>query len=810
MPGFLSSDYSASVRMPHRSLVSSVRWLVASVVLPLLIGCGDVVPISVTEVAATPEYAEVAAALEEMIEREREEKGLQALSIALVDGDNVVWAAGFGEESEGVPATPETVYRVGSVSKMFTDIAIMQLVEDGAIDIDAPVQNYVPEFTPTNNTDTPITLRQLMSHRAGIIREPPAGHYFDDTGTDLRTTVLSMSGTKQIYAPTERHKYSNAGIAVVGYTLEKTQDEPFAQYVKRSVLEPLGMRTSAFTPDPDVIGNLADAYMWGVDRALFAAPTFELGMAPAGSMYSTVIDLSRFMSAVFRGGLGERSRILETETLESMWVPQFAAEGATDGYGFGFAVGERDGQRWLGHGGAIYGFSTQLGFLPDSKLGVAVVSAVDGTNTVTGRIADAALALMVAASRGEALPTEPLLGTDPVDPEVALALEGVYGEGDAALELNERNGRLFITPSRGGAIMETRSRGDTLVVDDRVSYGLRLLPDGNNLVRLGANPVTLAKRPRAGMPSAPPAHWNGLIGEYGWDHNVLFISEREGRLYALIEWFFLYPLEEISEDVYGFPDWGLYHDEQLVFTRDANGRANSVEAASVDFVRREVGTEAGGTFTIDPVRPVADLKAEARAASPPDETGTFRDSDLVEVASLESGIRLDMRYASTNNFMSSVFYDEERLFLQRPAAEAVARAHRALAPYGYGLLLHDGYRPWYVTKMFWDATPETEKIFVANPANGSRHNRGAAIDLNLYDLRTGQPVDMVGTYDEFSPRSFPDYPGGTSQQRWQRELLRRVMESEGFTVYEAEWWHFDHNTWREYRIQNATFDQLGG
>jgi D-alanyl-D-alanine dipeptidase len=167
-----------------------------------------------------------------------------------------------------------------------------------------------------------------------------------------------------------------------------------------------------------------------------------------------------------------------------------------------------------------------------------------------------------------------------------------------------------------------------------------------------------------------------------------------------------------------------------------------------------------------------------------------------------------MRYASTNNFMSSVFYDEERLFLQRPAAEAVARAHRALAPYGYGLLLHDGYRPWYVTRMFWDATPESQKIFVADPASGSRHNRGAAIDLSMYDLRTGEPVDMVGTYDEFSPRSFPDYPGGTSQQRWLRDLLRRTMEAEGFTVYEAEWWHFDHEDWRSYAIQNATFDEL--
>ena len=146
--------------------------------------------------------------------------------------------------------------------------------------------------------------------------------------------------------------------------------------------------------------------------------------------------------------------------------------------------------------------------------------------------------------------------------------------------------------------------------------------------------------------------------------------------------------------------------------------------------------------------------------------------------------------------------------MQRPAAQALARASASLKPAGYGLLIHDAYRPWYVTKIFWDATPATMKDFVANPENGSRHNRGCAVDLTLYDLATGEPVAMVGGYDEFSPRSFPEYPGGTSRQRWHRELLRRAMEAQDFTVYEFEWWHFDYRDWQQYAIGNATFDQL--
>jgi serine beta-lactamase-like protein LACTB len=110
--------------------------------------------------------------------------------------------------------------------------------------------------------------------------------------------------------------------------------------------------------------------------------------------------------------------------------------------------------------------------------------------------------------------------------------------------------------------------------------------------------------------------------------------------------------------------------------------------------------------------------------------------------------------------------------------------------------------------MFWDATPEKFHMFVADPSKGSRHNRGCAVDLTLYDLKTGKPVQMVSGYDEFSDRAYPNYLGGTSRQRWHRELLRRAMEDAGFSVYEAEWWHFDFKDWRSYRIGNQNFEEL--
>ncbi|UCG85420.1 MAG: serine hydrolase, partial [Gemmatimonadota bacterium] len=731
-------------------------------------------------------------------------KQIAAASVALVDDQETVWARGFGlaDPEDSVAATATTVYRVGSVSKLFTDIAIMQLVERGELDLDVPVSQYLPEFKPTNPFGKPITLRQLMSHHSGLVREPPVGHYFDATQPWLAQTVGSLNGTGLVYEPETRFKYSNAAIAAAGYVLERTQGEPFAEYLERAVLGHMGLNDSAFEPDSAVAARLAKAYMWTYDGRVFTAPTFELGTSPAGSMYSTVTDLARFMSVLFAGGTLPEGALLESATLEAMWIPQFAAAGQTTGAGLGFAVSQIDGHRSVGHGGAIYGFATELLLLPDERLGAVVVVTKDAANSVAGRIAEAAVRAMLALRDDRSSVAFP--AADPLPPGLARRVAGRYGNGAGSIELEQWEDRLFLLPGRGGVRAELRAGADGLVVDDPLAWGTRLgLLDGAVVIAGDTLP-----RVEQSRPAEMPARWRGLIGEYGWDYNTLYILERDGRLHALIEWFFLYPLEQIAADTFAFPDWGLYHGERVVFERDQTGRASNAIAAGIRFERRSVGPEDGSTFRIELLQPVEQIRAAALAAQPPVERGQFRDPELVEIVQLDSSIGLDVRYATTNNFMGAVFYEEQRAYLQRPAAEAVVRAHRRLRPLGYGLLLHDAYRPWFVTKMFWDATPEDQKIFVADPATGSRHNRGCAIDLTLVDLATGEPVIMVGGYDEFSDRSFARYPGGTSLQRWHRELLRRVMEDEGFRVYPYEWWHFDYQDWAQYAIQNDTFEQL--
>lgn len=204
------------------------------------------------------------------------------------------------------------------------------------------------------------------------------------------------------------------------------------------------------------------------------------------------------------------------------------------------------------------------------------------------------------------------------------------------------------------------------------------------------------------------------------------------------------------------------------------------------------------------------LRRQALAATPPAETGDFLPADLVDLTTVDPRIRLDIRYAGANNFMGMPLYERAAAYLQRPAAQALKRAQDALAAQGYGLLIHDAYRPWFVTWMFWEATPPDARMFVANPAKGSRHNRGCAVDLTLYDLKTGKVVEMPSRYDEFSGRAHADFVGGTTKQRALRAVLREAMTAQGFEVYAEEWWHFDFKDWRRYPIGTKTFTELAG
>jgi D-alanyl-D-alanine dipeptidase len=193
--------------------------------------------------------------------------------------------------------------------------------------------------------------------------------------------------------------------------------------------------------------------------------------------------------------------------------------------------------------------------------------------------------------------------------------------------------------------------------------------------------------------------------------------------------------------------------------------------------------------------------------APPKEENK-READLVELITLDKTLKLDIRYARSDNFVGKAVYTEARAFMQRPAAEALVRVHKKLKKQKLGLAIFDGYRPWSVTKLFWEVTSEDKRKFVANPKTGSRHNRGCAVDLSMFDFKTGKLVEMPTDYDDFTDKASPSYEGATEKQKKNRDLLRRMMEAEGFTVNRNEWWHFDYKDWENYAIYDIAFSEI--
>ena len=213
------------------------------------------------------------------------------------------------------------------------------------------------------------------------------------------------------------------------------------------------------------------------------------------------------------------------------------------------------------------------------------------------------------------------------------------------------------------------------------------------------------------------------------------------------------------------------------------------------------------TFYIIPIKEISELREISKNSNPPILDSLHSHKKLIDLKKLDDEFKLDIRYASTNNFMRSKFYKNERAFFNMNAADRLIEAKNELKELGYGIIIYDAYRPWFVTKMFWEGTPENLKHFVANPENGSSHNKGCAIDIGLYDIETEESIVMISGYDEFTERAYPNYIGGSKKQRDIRDMLIQVMERNDFTVYEYEWWHFTYNEC-DSGIMNYSFEEL--
>lgn len=212
------------------------------------------------------------------------------------------------------------------------------------------------------------------------------------------------------------------------------------------------------------------------------------------------------------------------------------------------------------------------------------------------------------------------------------------------------------------------------------------------------------------------------------------------------------------------------------------------------------GAAAVSTLLVTGCAPMAGQGAASPVTMPVDPRATAT-PDLVDLAVFDPRLKIDIRYATSDNFMHRVLYPVARAMAQRPAAEALKRVQDRAEAEGYGLLIHDAYRPWRITKMMWDETPPDKREFVANPATGSRHNRGCAIDLSLH--RGGVAVPMPSPYDDFTEKAYRSYMGGTAEENANRAVLERIMVAEGFIPLANEWWHYDWRDWALYPVQDT-------
>jgi len=534
-------------------------------------------------------YGEAIRRLEQVAQSELERGIVAGFSMALVDDQRVVYARGFGyaDRHRKIAATAETVYRAGSISKLFTALAAMQLAEQGKLDIDAPVTNYDPQFrivVPFTGAK-PITLRQLMCHRSGLIRESPVGGYLDDSEPSAADSVASLAHCVLVNPPGTKTRYSNIGVTVVGQVVSKVAGMAFEDYQSKNLFGPIGMTNSGFRLNRELRARLATAYMRVAEEGgafhEIKAPVFELGTIPAGNLYTTAEDLGRFIHSLLAEPSVQGRKLISSRTLAEMFQPQLIDGDA--GFGLGFHVGRFRSHRKISHTGAVYGFTSALVMLPEQKVGVIVLSNEDIATGPVQRLSDTALNLMLEARFGERPPPEPapLL----VESSELKAFVGDFESQSYWARIEAQDGKLSANIS-GQPMTLSAVKPLEFVAEGRYVHRAPIVFTNDSSGRAIAFTALGQHFERVEPPAAAaiPANWKQYLGSYGPKFIPLIVSARHGHLYAMTENMLDYRLTPLNRTVFNMPP-GLYTDEHLVFQLGKDGRVHSAILANMTLKR---------------------------------------------------------------------------------------------------------------------------------------------------------------------------------------------------------------------------------
>ena len=304
-------------------------------------------------------------------------------------------------------------------------------------------------------------------------------------------------------------------------------------------------------------------------------------------------------------------------------------------------------------------------------------------------------------------------------------------------------------------------------------------------------------------PKDCPKDLKYILGMYYGNGEMFLLRENNGEVelvyrFGQNDYTFagsnVYPLYKEHFDSYTINESGpLNHlDAAVRIERSREGYGVSCSVGGNRYSRRFFAGENGRPFRFAPVSDWQALKTAANAAVMPAQLGAGQQAQLVDLAQAVPGLKFDLRYAQADNCFGQALTDDQRAFLDADAALALAQAQQYLKPYGYGILVWEAYRPWSVSKLAYDALPADKKSMLPAPEVGFSHNTGRSIDVSLYLLATGENAGMISGFDEPSVRQYASFAGGTTLERYRRDLLRSAMQMAGFTASETEWWHFDY------------------
>jgi CubicO group peptidase (beta-lactamase class C family) len=473
-----------------------------------------------------PDYSAIRSDFRASIPKLMSQDKVPGLAIAVVDGQQILWMEGFGytDDDRKIAVTPDTLFSVQSMSKNFTAAAVLVAVQDGLLDLDVPIKQYLPGFTVNSRFDAHpeeiITLRLLLSHRAGLTHEAPVGNNFDGDSTSFEQHIRSISQTWLRFPVGQRYSYSNLGVDLAGYILQVKSGMPFHQYVKRKLLDPIGMTASSF--DMDYIKRTAQR---ALGHSRLPNEVVAVPMIPSGGLYTSARELARYVQFHLTGGKVNGTPLINDQLLRQMYQIPSPFPGQTNGYGLGLAIRHNHGTMCLDHGGGGFGFLSKMTWYPEFELGIVMLtnsSEHHFQNDLPNQILDRFIAAQLGRLPSEAAKT-PDSGQKSyeVPPSRQRLLAGQYlynGGGHMIWVLKED--RLGIEPGKLFVPMVWVSTDEGFTPRDGVQFFYRFVcqPDGTPayVVRIYDGEFLDYNVGPTDRPGPNKPEWDRYLGKYGY------------------------------------------------------------------------------------------------------------------------------------------------------------------------------------------------------------------------------------------------------------------------------------------------------